>query len=72
MPTFTLQVFRGTSQSGGFQEYRVESDEGMVLLDVVHRLQAMQANDLAVRWNCKAASAGRAARKSTASRGSCA
>jgi succinate dehydrogenase / fumarate reductase iron-sulfur subunit len=58
MPTFTLSVFRGTSASGGFQEYRVESDEGMVLLDVVHRLQATQANDLAVRWNCKAGKCG--------------
>jgi succinate dehydrogenase / fumarate reductase iron-sulfur subunit len=58
MPTFTLRVFRGTSTAGGFQEYRVESDEGMVLLDVVHRLQAMQANDLAVRWNCKAGKCG--------------
>ena len=26
----------------------------MVVLDVVHRIQATQANDLAVRWNCKA------------------
>ncbi len=58
MPTFTLRVFRGTSTGGGFQEYRVESEEGMVLLDVVHRLQALQANDLAVRWNCKAGKCG--------------
>ena len=30
----------------------------MVVLDVVHRIQATQANDLAVRWNCKAGKCG--------------
>ncbi|MBI2219039.1 MAG: succinate dehydrogenase/fumarate reductase iron-sulfur subunit [Candidatus Rokubacteria bacterium] len=58
MPTFTVRVFRGTAKGGDFQDYRVESDEGMVLLDVVHRVQATQANDLAVRWNCKAGKCG--------------
>jgi succinate dehydrogenase / fumarate reductase iron-sulfur subunit len=30
----------------------------MVVLDAVHRIQAAQANDLAVRWNCKAGKCG--------------
>ena len=30
----------------------------MVLLDVLHVLQATQAGDLAVRWNCKAGKCG--------------
>jgi succinate dehydrogenase / fumarate reductase iron-sulfur subunit len=30
----------------------------MVVLDVVHRIQAAQANDMAVRWNCKAGKCG--------------
>src|SRR3984957_8144712 len=30
----------------------------MVVLDGVHRIQATQANDLAVRWNCKAGKCG--------------
>jgi succinate dehydrogenase / fumarate reductase iron-sulfur subunit len=30
----------------------------MVVLDGVHRVQAQQANDLAVRWNCKAGKCG--------------
>jgi succinate dehydrogenase / fumarate reductase iron-sulfur subunit len=30
----------------------------MVVLDVVHLIQAEQANDLAVRWNCKAGKCG--------------
>jgi len=58
MPTYTMRVFRGDPRGGEFKEYRVESDEGMVLLDVIHRLQATQANDLACRWNCKAGKCG--------------
>jgi succinate dehydrogenase / fumarate reductase iron-sulfur subunit len=30
----------------------------MVVLDAVHQIQAAQANDLAVRWNCKAGRCG--------------
>jgi succinate dehydrogenase / fumarate reductase iron-sulfur subunit len=30
----------------------------MVVLDVLHRIQAQQANDLALRWNCKAGKCG--------------
>ena len=30
----------------------------MVVLDAVHRIQAQQAPDLAVRWNCKAGKCG--------------
>jgi succinate dehydrogenase / fumarate reductase iron-sulfur subunit len=33
-------------------------DEGMVVLDMIHRIQATQASDLAVRWNCKAGKCG--------------
>src|SRR5918995_993348 len=58
MPTFTLKVFRGDPQGGAFKDYRVESEEGMVVLDVIHKLQATQANDLACRWNCKAGKCG--------------
>jgi succinate dehydrogenase / fumarate reductase iron-sulfur subunit len=58
MPTFTMRVFRGDASGGEFKEYRVDADEGMVVLDVIHRLQASQANDLACRWNCKAGKCG--------------
>jgi len=58
MPTFTMKVFRGDPSGGDFREYRVDSDEGMVVLDVIHRIQATQANDLACRWNCKAGKCG--------------
>jgi succinate dehydrogenase iron-sulfur subunit len=58
MPTFTLKVFRGGPTGGDFRDYRVDADEGMVILDLVHRIQATQAPDLACRWNCKAGKCG--------------
>ena len=58
MPTFTMKVFRGGPDGGDFRDYRVEADEGMVVLDVIHRIQATQASDLACRWNCKAGKCG--------------
>src|SRR4030095_10148885 len=58
MPTFTMKVFRGGPGGGDFRDYRVESDEGMVVLDIIHRIQATQAHDLACRWNCKAGKCG--------------
>ncbi|MDO8475524.1 MAG: succinate dehydrogenase/fumarate reductase iron-sulfur subunit [Candidatus Rokubacteria bacterium] len=54
----TMRVWRGDPRGGAFKEYRVEAQEGMVVLDVVHTLQATQAGDLAVRWNCKAGKCG--------------
>ncbi len=54
----TLRVFRGDAAGGDFTEYRVPTDEGMVVLDVIHRIQATAAPDLAVRWNCKAGKCG--------------
>src|SRR5437762_10303840 len=58
MPTFTMKVFRGQPGQGDFRDYTVDVDEGMVVLDVIHRIQATQAPDLACRWNCKAAKCG--------------
>ncbi|MBI1870142.1 MAG: succinate dehydrogenase/fumarate reductase iron-sulfur subunit, partial [Chlamydiae bacterium] len=58
MANTTLKIFRGSNGVGNFQEYTVPLDPGMVVLDVVHRLQATQAQDLAVRWNCKAGKCG--------------
>jgi succinate dehydrogenase / fumarate reductase iron-sulfur subunit len=59
MPTtFTMKVFRGGSSGGDFRDYKVDVDDGMVVLDVIHRIQATQAPDLACRWNCKAGKCG--------------
>jgi len=54
----TFSIWRGDGQGGSFRDYRTEVSEGMVVLDAVHRIQADQANDLAVRWNCKAGKCG--------------
>jgi len=53
-----FRVWRGDQNGGDFVDYRVPVDEGMVVLDVIHRIQARQATDLAVRWNCKAGKCG--------------
>jgi succinate dehydrogenase / fumarate reductase iron-sulfur subunit len=58
MATVTMRVFRGDPKGGDFREYKVESGVGMVVLDLIHRIQATQAPDLACRWNCKAGKCG--------------
>ena len=58
MADATFRIWRGTSAEGHFQDYTTEVSEGMVVLDAVHSIQARQANDLAVRWNCKAGKCG--------------
>ena len=54
----TFKIWRSTTSGGQLQEYQTEIGEGMVVLDAVHQIQAEQANDLAVRWNCKAGKCG--------------
>jgi len=54
----TMRVWRGDADGGTFEEYKVPAAEGMVVLDVIHTIQATQAPDLAVRWNCKAGRCG--------------
>jgi succinate dehydrogenase / fumarate reductase iron-sulfur subunit len=54
----TMRVWRGDASGGGFCNYDVAAEEGMVVLDVIHRIQATQAPDMAVRWNCKAGRCG--------------
>jgi succinate dehydrogenase / fumarate reductase iron-sulfur subunit len=39
-------------------DYTTSVTPGMVVLDAIHQIQAEQANDLAVRWNCKAGKCG--------------
>ena len=58
MAEATFRIWRGTAAGGSFQEYRAEAGTGMVVLDAVHKIQAEQANDLSVRWNCKAGKCG--------------
>ncbi len=55
---FVMRLWRGDDSGGGFEEFRVPALQGEVVLDVVHRIQATLAPDLAVRWNCKAGKCG--------------
>jgi len=57
-PELSIQLWRGDASGGAFVEYRLPAQEGEVVLDVVHRIQATKAPDLAVRWNCKAGKCG--------------
>src|SRR6476469_6536412 len=54
----SLRVWRGDATGGELKDYTVEVNDGEVVLDIIHRLQATQAGDLAVRWNCKAGKCG--------------
>ena len=53
-----LRVWRGNKEKGELKNYQVDVAEGEVLLDVIHRIQATESPDLAVRWNCKAGKCG--------------
>jgi succinate dehydrogenase / fumarate reductase iron-sulfur subunit len=53
-----FRVWRGDDDAGELADYTVEVNEGEVVLDIIHRLQATEAPDLAVRWNCKAGKCG--------------
>src|SRR5713226_25800 len=58
MSSVKMRIFRGDASGGELVDYTVPLDPGMVVLDVVHRIQATEAPDLAVRWNCKAGKCG--------------
>src|ERR1700692_48350 len=54
----TLRFFRGGVEGGRAVDSSVPVAPGMVVLDALHSIQAHQAPDLAVRWNCKAGKCG--------------
>ena len=58
MANATFRIWRGADGHGDFRDYATDVSEGMVVLDAVHSIQAHEANDLAVRWNCKAGKCG--------------
>ncbi|TDC50595.1 succinate dehydrogenase/fumarate reductase iron-sulfur subunit [Jiangella ureilytica] len=53
-----MKVWRGDATGGELVDYTVPVEEGEVVLDALHRIQATQSGDLAVRWNCKAGKCG--------------
>ncbi len=58
MATTTFRIWRGERGTGRFADYSTNITEGMVVLDAMHQIQAEHANDLAIRWNCKAGKCG--------------
>ena len=60
MSKVTFRIWRSNEdgKDGKLVDYTTEASDGMVVLDVVHKIQATQANDLACRWNCKAGKCG--------------
>jgi succinate dehydrogenase / fumarate reductase iron-sulfur subunit len=54
----TFRVWRGDASGGRLESYTTNVSEGMVVLDAIHQIQSESANDLAVRWNCKAGKCG--------------
>jgi succinate dehydrogenase / fumarate reductase iron-sulfur subunit len=58
MAKATFRIWRGDASGGALKDYATEVTDGMVVLDAVHQIQAEQAGDLAVRWNCKAGKCG--------------
>ncbi len=56
--TVHLEVMRGAAGAQRYQGFDVEVEEGMVVLDAVHRVQAAEDPTLACRWNCKAGKCG--------------
>jgi succinate dehydrogenase / fumarate reductase iron-sulfur subunit len=53
-----IRLQRGSQNDLRLEEFEVEVEPGMVVLDAIHRIQATEAPDLAVRWNCKAGKCG--------------
>src|ERR1043165_3136496 len=58
MAKASFQIYRGNAAGGKFEDYSIGISDGMVVLDAVLQIQAHHANDLAVRWNCKAGHCG--------------
>ena len=57
--TVHLRVLRGgADEATRFEDYNVQVEEGMVVLDAIHKVQATVDGTLACRWNCKAGKCG--------------
>jgi len=54
----TFRVWRGADGQGELRDYTTEAKDGMVVLDALQQIQAEEAPDLAMRWNCKAGKCG--------------
>ena len=46
-----FNIWRGGAEKGDYKTYSIKLEQGMVVLDAIHRIQVEHSNDLAVRWN---------------------
>ena len=53
-----FKIWRGNKNKGDFSNYSIKLEQGMVVLDALHKIQAEQAPELGIRWNCKAGKCG--------------
>ena len=53
-----FRVWKGDNQNGGLNNYSIDVEKGMVVLDVIHAIQKLHDSALAARWNCKAGKCG--------------
>ena len=58
MAKANLQGLARRQRGRRVQDATSRGQPGMVVLDVLHRIQANEADDLALRWNCKAGKCG--------------
>jgi len=72
MADVTMRIWRGDATGGDFENYTISQNEGEVVLDVVHRIQATKRRTWPVDGTARRASAVRARWRSTVSRVSCA
>ena len=53
-----FKIWRGDVKGGKFSIYSIKLEQGMVVLDALHRIQVEHTPELGVRWNCKAGKCG--------------
>ena len=53
-----FRIWRGDAEGGKYSTYSIKLEQGMVVLDALHRIQKEKSSELGVRWNCKAGKCG--------------
>jgi succinate dehydrogenase / fumarate reductase iron-sulfur subunit len=53
-----IRLQRGEPNNLRLDDFEIKVETGMVVLDAIHLIQATEAPDLAIRWNCKAGKCG--------------
>ena len=54
----SFKIWRGNTNVGKFEQYSTDISDCVVVLDAVLKIQKEKANNLALRWNCKAGKCG--------------